>query len=133
MIVVDANIVAYWAIEGEYTALARSLREIEPVWVVPLLCRHELTNVIATYARHEAMSIADVEGVWRIMEPLLSGHEYEVDVVKVIELAAQHGISAYDAQYWSLAQVMNVPLLTQDRKLIAKADIAISLSDYLKR
>ena len=133
MIVVDANVIAYWLIEGEFTTLARKLRENEPVWIVPALCRHELANVIASYVRLGAMDIGDVPMLCRGIESIVSGHEYEIDLPGAIAIAVEKGISAYDAQYLQLSRVKAVPLISQDRKLIGKAENAFSLQNYLKR
>ena len=131
MIVVDANVAAYWLIEGEYTALARQLYANEPDWVVPALCRHELANVMASYVKHGGMAVADVPLLWESLESLIGGREYEVDFRQVIALAAEKSLSAYDAQYLYLAITLGVPLITQDRKLIGSVDTAFSMGQYL--
>lgn len=133
MIVVDANIVAYWLIEGEYTSLARQLYENEPVWIVPALCRHELSNVIASYVRHGGMNADDVSRVWESLESLIEGREYEVDLCQVIRVAADNNLGAYDSQYLNLAMNLDIPLITQDKKLLESFDTAYSMSQYLGR
>ena len=79
MIVADANVIAYWLIQGKYTTLARQLYASEPIWVVPALCRHELANVIANYVKHGAMAVTDVPLLWRNLESLIRDREYDVD------------------------------------------------------
>ncbi len=113
MIVTDANVIAYWLIEGEYTPFARRLYDIEPVWVVPTLCRHELTNVITSYIKHRAMTVTDVPRLWQNLELLIRDREYEVDHNHVIALAVEKDLSAYDAQYLYLAISLGTPLITQ--------------------
>ncbi len=51
MIVVDVNVVAYYFIEGDKTALAREVMQADPDWRLPSLWRHEYLNVVATYPR----------------------------------------------------------------------------------
>ncbi len=131
MIVADANVIAYWLIEGEFTALARRLYDREPTWVVPALCRHELANVIANYVKHRAMVVADVPLLWRNLESLVGGREYDVDYVEVIALAANNGISAYDAQYLYLAKSLGVLLITQDKRLATSTDSAFTMAQYM--
>ncbi len=131
MIVADTNIIAYWLIEGEYTRLARQLYDYEPVWVVPALCRHELANVIASYVKHGAMVVADVPLLWQNAGSLIGGREYDVDFGEVIALAANKGISAYDSQYLYLAMSLGVPLITQDKKLVASIDSAFTMAQFL--
>ena len=132
MIVADANVIAYWLIQGKYTTLARQLYASEPVWVVPAsLCRHELANVIANYVKHGAMAVTDVPLLWRNLESLIRGREYDVDFGKVIAVAVEENLSAYDAQYLYLAVSMGIPLITQDKKIIATVDTAFSMAQYL--
>ena len=131
MIVVDANVVAFWAIQGELTGLARRLREAEPVWIVPSLCRHELANVIASYVKHGAMDVEDVRVVWQSIEAVLVGSEYDVDLSAAIAIAADKKFSAYDAQYLWLSQIKEVPLISQDKKLVGQSPNAFSLEAYL--
>ncbi|MEX0828586.1 MAG: type II toxin-antitoxin system VapC family toxin [Haliea sp.] len=131
MIVVDANVIAYWLIQGEFTALARRLRETEPEWIVPALCRHELANVIASYVRHGAMDVEEAPRIWQTVEAMLAGSEYAVDLSAVIAIAVDKQISAYDAQYLWLSEVKNVPLVSQDKKLPGKSGNALSLQAYL--
>lgn len=130
MIVVDANVIAYWLIQGEFTALARHLRETEPEWIVPALCRHELANVIASYVKHDAMNVEDVPRLWQTIEAMLAGSEYDVDLSAGIAIAADKKISAYDAQYLWLSEVKDVPLVSQDKKLVGKSENAFSLQGY---
>ena len=131
MIVVDTNVIAYWLIEGEYTALARQLRDTDPVWIVPTLCRHELANVLANYVKYEAMAIADVPVLWQSVESLIEGREYDVDLGQAIAMAVDNNLSAYDAQYLYLALSLDIPLISQDKKLIASVETVFSMMQYL--
>ncbi len=131
MIVTDANVIAYWLIEGDYTALARQLYEVDPVWIVPTLCRHELANVITSYVKHDAMAVIKVPALWQSLMLLIRGREYEVDLDHVIALAVEKNLSAYDAQYLYLAMSQGISLVTQDKKLMASIETAFSISQYL--
>ena len=132
MIVVDANIVAYWVIEGDKTPLARRLRSLHPVWVVPSLCRHELASVLSVYFKHGGMDADDVAMLWESFTSVIEGHEYETAFPEAIMLARDHDISAYDAQYVLLAHQLSKPLITEDKKLCTQCpDKAQSMSQYL--
>ena len=51
----------------------------------------------------------------------------------MIDLVAQHGITAYDGQFIGAAFEMGVPCLTEDRELMEKfPGIAISMDEFLK-
>ena len=58
MIVVDANVVVYFTVESGFTDAARALAEIDSAWVVPTLCRYELSNVLASYVKTGRKSVA---------------------------------------------------------------------------
>jgi predicted nucleic acid-binding protein len=133
VIVVDANVIVYWLIEGEYTALARQLYDQEPVWIVPTLCQHELANVITSYVKHGAVDIADVPVLWRGVDSLIGEREFDVDPGHAIALAVEKDLSAYDAQYLYLAMSMDIPLITQDKRLIRSADSAFSIMQFLNQ
>lgn len=132
MIVVDANIVAYWVIDGDKTPLARRLRSLHPVWAVPSLCRHELANVLSVYFKHGGINADDVPMLWEGFISVIDGHEYEVAFPDAIRLARDHAISAYDAQYVLLAHQLSKPLVTEDKKVCAQCpDRAQSMSQCL--
>ncbi len=133
MIVVDANVVAYWAIEGEFTNSARELWRVDSEWMVPMLCRHELANVVATYVKRGAMEVADVADLWSGIELVISGNEIEVDLPSAVAIAIERKLSAYDAQYLLLAEQHGVPLVSQDKKLVKQTNFGFSISEYLLR
>ena len=132
MIVVDANVLAYALIDGERTAAARAVFEKDPDWRLPSLWRHELLNVLATYARHGGAPVAKVRAIWRTALERFTEGEEPVDGEAVLDLAVEHGISAYDAQYAALAQRLDVELVTEDRRLLrALPAVAISMREFL--
>jgi predicted nucleic acid-binding protein len=52
----------------------------------------------------------------------------------VLQLATQFNISAYDAQFVTLAQAATIPLITEDRKLLTLfPEQAFSMNDFLAR
>ena len=58
--------------------------------------------------------------VWRQAESALARFEHPVDMALALELAVAHAISAYDAQFITLAQSLEVRCLTDDRELVLK-------------
>ncbi len=134
MIVVDANVIAYWSIEGDLTESARKLRELEPIWAVPALCRHELANVLVTYVKHGGMSIGDARTLWPHILSIVTDNEYETDLMEVISLAEDFDISAYDAQYVLLSKRLGKPLVTQDRRLRQRCPaVILSIAQYINK
>jgi predicted nucleic acid-binding protein len=88
MIVVDVNVVAYYVIEGEKTALARELMQREPDWRLPDLWRHEYLNVLATYARQGGATLEQARVLWWRAIELFGPREHARKRPRVIKLAA---------------------------------------------
>lgn len=117
MIVVDTNIIAYLLIEGDRTDRVRSLWRDEPDWRVPPLWRHEFLNVLATFAKRGGADLADTTQLWGRAVDTIGSCEIEVDMSAALEVAVTTQISAYDAQFITLARRLGVPLVTEDKKL----------------
>ena len=120
MIVVDVNVVAYYFIEGDKTAMARELMRTDPDWRLPALWRHEYLNVLATYAWQGGATVAESRELWRSASERLVSRDDPVEPEAALALAVEHKVSAYDAQYIVLAQRLRTVLVTEDRRL-AKA------------
>ena len=132
MIVVDTNIVAYAMIEGEKTLFARRLREKESRWRLPSLWRHEFLNVLSAYGRENRIAIPQLETLWGLAVSHFAAGESPVDMEKALKLAVQHRISAYDAQFVALAQTLNIPCITEDRRLQKTFPSTVrSMSEFL--
>lgn len=132
MIVVDVNIIAYFLIEGERTAKARQLWEVDPQWRVPPLWRHEYLNILATFARHKGADLEDVVMLWQRALDLFGKKEVAIDMADALRVAAETGVSAYDAQYIALAHHLGIFCVTEDQRLIrAFPRIARTIDDSL--
>jgi len=117
MIVPDTNIIAYAFIEGPRTALARQALTLDADWRLPALWAHEFLNILATYVRQGGASRNQALRLWRRATALLDGCVAAVDMELALCLAAQHAISAYDAQFVALAMRTGALLITEDRRL----------------
>ncbi len=117
MIAVDTNVVAYLLIQGERTAAARQLWEIDPDWRLPPLWRAEFLNVLATSHRAGILSADQARSAWHTAVDLLRGCEVEPTGATVLDLALSLGITAYDAQFVSVARSLGTRLVTSDRRL----------------
>lgn len=134
MIVVDTNVIAYLLIEGERTARARALWDIDPDWRAPGLWRHEYLNVLATFVRQGGATLSEAALLWRRAVDLLAASESEVDMLAALDLAVQHKISAYDAQYVVLARRLGAACVTEDRELLsAFPAVAVTIEAYCAR
>lgn len=130
MIVVDANVLLYLLIPGKHTADAERWLEHDPDWAVPRLWRSEVRNVLATYLRAGRIEQAEALALFQRAVLIIGLEEYEVETVEVLRLAQASGCSAYDCEYVALAQFLDVPLVTADRKLrLAFPDCSRALED----
>jgi len=131
MIVVDTNVIVYLMIEGEKTEIAQRTYRQDSTWFVPSLWRHELLNVLATFVRHGGIEMDEAINLWQRSTHLFASGEREVDMLHVLRMSSQHNISAYDAQYVTLAMALSVPLVTEDQQLLKIfADTALSMQEF---
>lgn len=120
MIVVDTNVIAYLYLPGDHTAAAEALCRMDSEWSAPLLWRSELRNVLATQIRVGRLELEAAQSIQTEAEQLLQGREFAVDSAEVLRLAADSGCSAYDCEFVTLAEYLDVPLYSADRRLIER-------------
>jgi predicted nucleic acid-binding protein len=134
MIVVDANILIYSLIKCELSSLIQKLRGKDADWRTTALCLHETLNVLATYQRREVLTLAQCRALLGHAERFIEVAQCEVAMDAALAVAAEYAVTGYDAQYVALAQSLNVPLITEDRKLRkAVPRIAFSAQEFLAR
>jgi predicted nucleic acid-binding protein len=133
MICVDVNVVAYLLIAGDKTELAQQAWAKDPQWRLPSLWRHELLNVLAAYVRSGGATADDAAAVWRRAIALLGSEEEQPSMEQVLHLAAEHEISAYDAQYVALALTYRLPLVSEDKVMQRKfPETVLSLEEFCR-
>lgn len=131
MIVVDTNVLAYSLIEGDKTELALRVAERDPQWVVPQLWRHEFLNVLATCTQHGLLDLAEASRLWQQADRRLRPAERPVSMAAALRLATESRISAYDAQYVTLARQLRVTCVTEDRSLLRTfPGVAVSMLGF---
>ncbi len=132
MIVIDANILIYSLIECDYSPLIHKLREKDSDWRTTALCLHETLNVLATYQRRKVLTLAQCRKLLDHTDHFIKVAQCEVKMDAALAVAAKYAITGYDAQYVALAQSLNAPLITEDRKLRnAVPGIAFSMQEFL--
>ena len=132
MIVIDANILIYSLIECEYSPLVHKLQEKDSDWRTTALCLHETLNVLATYQRREVLTLAQCRKLLDHADRFIKIAQYEMEMDATLAIAAKYAIAGYDAQYVTLAQSLDAPLITEDRKLRnAVPEIALSMRKFL--
>lgn len=120
MIVVDTNVIAYLFVPGDRTNAAEAMRRRDAEWAAPLLWRSEFRNVLATFVRLGRVELPVAQAMQAQAERLLAPLEFAVDSETVLALAAGSGCSAYDCEFVALAEYLDVPLVSADRKLKAE-------------
>jgi len=119
MIVVDSNVIAYCWINGARTALAHRLRKIDPEWHAPVLWRSELRNILTGYRRDGSLDNSQVRQIMAAAEAALAGREHYLPSDRVFAVTEASRLSAYDAEFVALAEILGAPLVTEDRAILA--------------
>ncbi len=120
--VLDASVSAAWFLPDEandYTNAALHATAIVEVWV-PALWLLEMANLLQSAQRRRRISAAKRAELAAGAAALrLRVCREPVALVTLDALAAEHGLSAYDACYLELALRRRLPLATQDGALQA--------------
>jgi predicted nucleic acid-binding protein len=132
MIVVDTNIISYLYISGDRSQQSEDLLSFDFNWVAPILWRSEFRNVLAQYLRKNLLNMDEVLLIIQQAEELLTDHEYEISSAHIMQLVNSSQCSAYDCEFVALAQYLDVPLITSDKKILNEfPDIAIPVNSYI--
>ncbi|MFH1023856.1 MAG: type II toxin-antitoxin system VapC family toxin [Planctomycetota bacterium] len=134
MIVADTNLIAYYLIEGEKTAESRAVRARDPHWLAPLLWRYEFKNILVLHGRRSRIPHSHLIRLWEEATEILAHGEFSPQAETVLQIAGEHHISAYDAEFVALAREQGVPLVTTDAELLSKfPGMAQSPADFIRR
>jgi predicted nucleic acid-binding protein len=132
MIVVDTNIISYLYISGDRSQQSEDLLSFDFNWVAPILWRSEFRNVLAQYLRKNLLNMDEVLLIIQQAEKLLTDHEYEISSAHIMQLVNSSQCSAYDCEFVALAQYLDVPLITSDKKILNEfPNIAIPVNSYI--
>jgi predicted nucleic acid-binding protein len=118
MIVVDSNVIAYCWIRGELTALAHRLRRFDSDWHAPVLWRSEMRNILTGYRRDGSLGEDQVRRIMGAAEAGFAGREHHLPSDRVFAMTERYRLSAYDAEFVALAEILGVPLITEDRAIL---------------
>lgn len=133
MIVVDANVLAYFWLSDPLSAAAEACYHKDRQWVVPWLWRSEFCNVLAHYLRRNLLDLPKAQAAYEKADRMLKKAEYALEVGEVLQLITQSNCSAYDCEYVALARRLGVKLVTKDAKLIkAFPALAVDLEIFVR-
>ena len=133
MIVADANLLVYLAVDSEQSEAARRVWEVDPDWRSVKLWRSEFLNALFKYVRVGYLTPESAIVAFQTAKDALSEREYETDETEVLDFAMNSQCSAYDCEYVALALRLGVPLVTADRRVLREfPDIAISPDAFIQ-
>jgi len=133
MIVADTNIISYLLLPTSFSVSVDTLYNIDSHWVAPNLWKSEFRNVLALYLRKELINFEKAIQLQDSAESIMNGNEFNVSSSQVLSLVAKSTCSSYDCEFVSLAQHLNIKLVTQDKKILREfPSCAISISDFLQ-
>jgi len=134
LIVVDTNIIAAVFLGGDVASLAERIALRDPEWGAPTLWRSEFRNVLAGQVRRGWMSLDRAVRIATAAEARMAGREFLPRSEVVLDLVARSRCTAYDCEFVAVAQDLAVPLVTDDRHVLASFPrIAVSPEAFVAR
>jgi len=126
-VVLDASVLIRSAVSNE-PAAREWVRLVEAGDVeghVPDVAYAETVSGLAKYIRADPLDRGlAAEILEEVVQLPLVSHGHARFAVASLVLALELGLSSYDASYLALAQSLDVPLVTADRRLAAAAPLA---------
>src|SRR5690242_8685299 len=115
MIVVDTNVLVAAIVRGASSRLAMAARRRDSHWLAPPLLRSELLNSLVKYVVVAKTLDRDraLKAFRRGLDMLTLVAE-ESDPIDVLNICTQAGLTAYDAEFVSLATKRIIRLVTMD-------------------
>ncbi len=118
MIVVDTQLIVYRILPGPSTSLAERVSELDANWVAPPLWQSEFLNVLAGYMRRGELGAEEAFlGFQRAAAAVRNGTQPSAQLI--LALVSTSPCTAYDLEFVALAEQVNVPLVTNDRQILA--------------
>lgn len=120
--VLDCSIAMSWVFRDEATSATDRLRDVlaDNRALVPALWATEIANALLVATRRRRIATKE----WPELRMQLDALPIDVDSIStarawgpVLDLAAAHDLTAYDATYLELAMRRGLPLATLDRDL----------------
>jgi len=131
MIVVDTNVIASMWVPNDLDEWVYKVLKKDDDWVSPLLWRSEFRNVLSIYLRKDILEFSVVLQATEEAEQLMDANEFEVNSTQVMSFVLDSSCSAYDCEFVALADDLNVPLVTFDKKILREfPDIAIHPKEF---
>ena len=134
MIITDTNIISYFLLPTPYSEAADKLYQLDPNWAAPILWKSEFRSVLALYLRKKLISFEEALQLQESAEAIMLDNEFDIPSSQVLRLLEKSVCSSYDCEFVALAENLNCPLVTEDKKIHESfPSIATSIDDYLSR
>ena len=126
-IVIDTSVALAWCFKDERTeATARLLERVRTdAAAVPILWHLEIANVLALAERRGRITSAENAELIALLETLeivVDEETWSRAFTRILDLAREERLTAYDAAYLELAMRLGVPLASKDRDLCDAAE-----------
>ena len=126
MIVVDTNVMVRFVVGGRQGADAARLFLKDPEWAAPPILTSELTNVLLGFVRRGSMTPGQAKAMCDDAATVLGPRVVSVSADRVLDVALECRLSAYDAEFVVAARQLGVRLATGDRAILSGAgDVAV--------
>jgi len=134
MIVADTNIISYLLLPTSYSDSVDKLFALDSAWIAPTLWKSEFRNVLALYLRKEIITFDKALQLQEAAESIMNNNEFDVSSSQVLALVNQSNCSAYDCEFIALAKHQNIPLVTQDKKVLREfPDNTLSIASFIEK
>ena len=134
MIVADTNIISYFLLPTTYSNSVDSLYQLDPNWTAPILWKSEFRNVLALYLRKKVIGLDKALQLQDSAESMMTHNEFEISSSQVLSLVDKSNCSSYDCEFIALAHHLNIPLITQGKKVLREfPSTAMSVANYLAK
>jgi len=126
-LVIDASVALAWCFRDERTEVTERLRERvqTDTLAVPVLWHLEVANVLALAERRRRITPAESTELIALLEMLdivVDAETRSRAFTRVLDLAREERLTAYDAAYLELAMRLGVPLASKDGDLCDAAE-----------
>ena len=133
MIVVDTQLPLQLTVDTDDSERARLVFERDPIWSAPQLWRSEYRNAILGYVRRGHLTLDEALACDLRAAVVLAGHEHAIDSAEVMRTSLAPGLTAYDAEFVTLARALGVMLVTFDKQILANcSDVAVHPADFVR-
>ena len=134
MIVADTNIISYLFLPTSYSDSVDKLFTLDSSWIAQIIWKSEFRNVLALYLRKEIITFEKALQLQEAAESIMINNEFEVSSSQVLALVNKSNCSAYDCEFIALAKHQNIPLITQDKKVLREfPDNALSIANFIQQ